>query len=212
MIRKVLLGLGAICLAATIHNVSAQISFVGNGYVILDVNNAGNTYYDVNNQSNDNVTPSFDLDNSTPTAFTLTITIQQGQSILLGGQLETNHTSGSSAFLGYAVTNLAENNGNFVEMNLPFLDNNGNNGNDRWLQLASTSGVDIGSSLAPGNYLLAVYEHGHNTNDLFNNEAGQANNNWEAQIVVVPEPSVTSLLAGSSVLGAFFYLRRRRKA
>src|SRR5438552_1371669 len=85
MIKKLFLAFVAIGLAATIqHSGAANISFVGNGYVILDLNGGGDTYSDVNNQGNDNTTPSFDLDDSSATAFTLTITLQQGQSLLLG--------------------------------------------------------------------------------------------------------------------------------
>jgi hypothetical protein len=200
-------------LVATIQNVgAADISFVGNGYVIADVNGAGDTFYDVNNQGNGNTTPSYDLDNTTPFAFTLTITIQQGQSIQLGGELQTfPSTPGTLAMLGFGVTDLTATSTrvSFNEMNLPLKDNVG--ANDRWQQLASTSGVEIATGLAPGDYLLQVYQHTNTNGDIYNNENGEGGNNWEARITLLPEPSVLSLLAGSSILGASFYLRRRRK-
>ncbi len=214
MIKKFAPAFVAVILAALAHHAQAQanLTFVGNGYVILDVNGAGDTYYDVNNQSNDNVTPSFDTDDSSNSAFTLTINILQGQSILFGGQLQTfPQANGTSAFFGYRITNLSETTGSFSELNLPFQQQTGQN--DQWQQLASTSGVDLGSSLAPGSYLLEVYEHATNTNSIFNQE-GAVNDNWEARIVVsaVPEPSSLALLGGASLLGTSFFLRRRRKS
>ena len=189
---------------------AANISFVGNGYVILDIAGGGNTFYDVNNQSNDNVTPSFDTNNSSPTAFSLNITINQGTSILFGAQEQTfPSTAGTSAFMDYKITDLTETTGAFADLNLPFKQNVGSN--DEWEQLASTSGVDIGSSLAPGTYLLAVFEKASNNGDIFNNEGGTPGNNWEAEITVLPEPS--TIAAGVlAVAGAFFVRRRRAKA
>jgi hypothetical protein len=208
MIKKLALGILALGVM-TIGAFAANISFVGNGYVILDINGAGNTFYDVNNQANDNVTPSFDTDNSTPTAFSLTITINPGTSVLFGAQEQTfPSTGGTSAFMDYKITDLTETTGTFADLNLPFKTNAGSN--DEWEQLASTSGVDIGSSLAPGTYLLAVFEKASNGGDIFNNEAGQSGNNWEAEIVVVPEPS--TWLAAALTLAGCFYLRRRRRA
>ncbi len=214
MINKIslIVALSVIGLAA---HVSAQntLQFVGNGYVILDINNGGDSFYDVNNQSNDSTTPSFDTDNSTPTAFSRTFTINQGQSILLGGELQTfQQNVGATVSLGYGITNLTETSGSFSELNLPFQMTSG--ANDQWQQLASTSGVQIGSSLAPGNYLLAVYEHAQNGSaNLYNNEGGQGGNNWEAEITVLPVPepgTIISFLSGSSVLGAMMFIRRRR--
>jgi MYXO-CTERM domain-containing protein len=208
MIKKLAIALSLVGLVALTQNVgAANISFVGNGYVVLDINGAGNTFYDVNNQSNDNVTPSFDTNNTTPTAFSQVFTINPGTSILLGAQEQTfPSTGGTSAFLGYKITDLTETTGSFTEMNLPFQQHTGSN--DQWQQLATTSGVDIGSSLTPGLYLLAVYEHATNGGDVFNNEAGTPGNNWEVEIQVLPEPS--TIAAGAlAVVGAFF-LRRRR--
>jgi len=191
---------------------AANISFVGNGYVILDINGAGNSYYDLNNQGNDGVTPSYDTNDSTPTAFSRTFTIDQGTSISLGAQEQTYpSTSGTSAFLGYRITNLTETTGSYTEMNLPFQQNTGQN--DQWQQLASTSGVDVGSSLTPGTYLLEVYEHASNNGDIYNQE-GASGDDWEAEIQVnsveaVPEPSTVA--AGVLAIVGTFFLRRRRK-
>ena len=205
MIKKFALGILALGVM-TIGAFAANISFVGNGYVILDISGAGDTFYDVNNQSNDSVTPSFDTDNSTPTAFSRTFTINPGTSILFGAQEQTfPSTGGTSAFMDYKVTDLTETTGSFAELNLPFQENAGSN--DQWQQLASTSGVDIGSGLAPGTYLLAVFEHATNNGDVFNNEGGTPGNNWEAEIQVVPEPS--TIAAGVLATLGVLFLRRR---
>ena len=183
------------------------LTFVGDGYVILNINGAGNTFYNLNN-AGDTINPKFDSNDTSATAFSLTITINQGQSILLGGELQTfPSVVGSSAFLGYRITNLAETTGSFSELNLPFNTNVGSN--DKWQQLASPGGVQIGSSLAPGNYLLEVYQHGANGADNTFNQEGVAGNNWEAQITVVPEPA-TVLLVGPALLAGMFFVRRRR--
>ncbi len=233
MIRKIVFGLLLVGLTAVTQNAQAghknktkvskwlsrhggsvtpldALSFVGDGYVILDIAGAGDAFYNVNN-SNDTTNPMFDTDNTSPLAFSQTFTINQGDSILLGGELQTFPgvtNPGTTAFLGYAVTDLTET-GSFTELNLPFNTNVGNN--DKWQQLASTAGaVEIGSSLAPGTYLLAVYQHGANGGvDTFTNEGGTGGNNWEAQIVVVPEPA-TILLVGPTLLAGLFYIRRRR--
>lgn len=220
MIKKLALGLLLVGITAVTQNARASratilpdtpLTFVGNGYVVLDVNGGGDAFYNVNNAS-DTTNPLFDNDNSSPTAFTQTFTIQLGQSIRLGGELQTfPSVGGSSAFLGYAVMDLTETTATipFAELNLPFLTNAGSN--DVWQQLASTAGgVEIGSSLPVGSYLLVAYQHGSNgTDNTFTNEGGTPNNNWEAQINVVPEPA-TILLVGPALLGGMFFIRRRR--
>jgi hypothetical protein len=208
MIKRSILTLALATALVYSASAATDLTFVGNGYVILDVNNAADTYFDINNQGNDSITPSFDTDNTNVNSYSQTITIQLGQSIKLGGQLQTfPQAGGTSAFLGYRITDLNETTGSFTEMSLPFLDQIGNN--DRWQQLASTSGVEIGSTLAVGSYLLEVYEHATNNNSLFNQE-GAPGNDWEMRIDVVPEPSTLSLLAAPAILGAVLFMRRRR--
>jgi hypothetical protein len=209
MIKKFAIALLIGGIAALTPNADATpLSFVGNGYAILDVNGGGNVFYNLNNSS-DTVNPKYDTDNTSNTAFSQTFTIQLGQSIKLGGELQTFPSQpGTSAFLGYRITDLSETTGSFAELNLPFLDNVGSN--DRWQQLATPGGVEVGSSLAAGTYLLELYQHGSNGPDNLYNQEGAPGNNWEARVEVVPEPA--TWLVGAMTLGGCVYLRRRRKA
>jgi len=165
--------------------------FVGNGYAILDNNNGGNSYYDISNQGNDGSTPSY---------VGQTFTIQSGQSLTLGGQVQTypgfaQSGAASSAALNYLVVGTSVS-GSF---NLPFLQNVGNN--DQWQQVASSSGVNLDQSLAIGNYTLelwfgAVANDGSGT--FFDNNGGA---NYSATLSVVPEPIYPALGIFVALLG-----------
>ncbi len=63
-------------LALSVGSAMAQLSFVGNGYVVLSVNGGGNTFYFLDND--DFFNGAFDSDNSSANAFSRTITINQG--------------------------------------------------------------------------------------------------------------------------------------
>lgn len=178
----------------------AALSWVGNGFVILNVNGAGNVYYDLDVATGN---PDFDSDNSSANAYSMTININVGQSIKLGGENQTyDQGSGTSSFLGYRIS--PDFSGGFTELGLSYLDSPGNN--DRW----SNSGAgmaEIGSSLAAGTHYLSIYQHANrDATNVYHDEAGQSNNQWEVRIVVVPEPSA-ALLGG---IGLLALLRRRR--
>ena len=93
-----------------------------------------------------------------------------------------------------------------------------NAGDQQWgtdVQGANTVSDAITLSLAgfdPGVYTLEVYSQittdGTNAAaTIFNNQGGS---NYRAAFTVVPEPSSLSLLAGPAILGAWFFVRRRR--
>ncbi len=68
----------------------------------------------------------------------------------------------------------------------------------------------MGSNLTPGQYLLEVYQHASNGGNIYNQE-GAVNDNWEAEIIVVPEPS--TIAAGiMAIVGTVMFRRRRAKA
>jgi hypothetical protein len=181
------------------------LSWAGNGYVVLNITNAGNVFYYLDN--NDFFNPAFDTDDSSANAFSRTFTINQGDSIKLGGELQTfQQVFGTSAFLGWRIsTNFS---GSFSELNLPY--NSSPGSNDKW-QEAGAGMIEIGSSLLPGTYYLSVYNHAKNGSvDIYHNETGvnAAPNDWEARIIVIPEPS-TFVLVGAGLVGVYF-LRRRK--
>jgi hypothetical protein len=96
--------------------------------------------------------------------------------------------------------------------------NLGNPGDQQWgtdVQGANTGDDSVMFSLAglaPGTYTLEVFSlittNGVNAAPtIFNNQGGA---NYTATFTVIPEPSSLSLLAGPALLGAWFYVRRRR--
>ena len=182
---------------------TAALSWVGNGFAILNVNGAGDTWYDL-----DSVTGNadFDSDNSSANAYSYTITISQGQSIKLGGENQTyDQGSGTTSTLVYRVTSDFVS-GSWNDLNLPWQQTTGNN--DQW-QAAGANMVEIGSSLAPGTHYLEIYQHAYRgTENAYHNEGvpEQSGNNWEARLVVVPEAS-TALLG---LIGLLPLCRRRR--
>ena len=196
------IALSALCLAAAMP-ANAALSWVGNWCAVLNVNGAGNTWYDL-----DQVTGNadFDSDNSSPNAYSLTISISQGQSIKLGGQNQTyDQGTGTTSALGYRVTTDFVS-GSWNDVNLPWSQTAGNN--DQWEE-TGTNMAEIGSSLAPGTYYLEIYQHAHRPAEgtsAYHNEAEQSSNNWEARITVIPEAS-TALLG---LVGLLPFCRRRR--
>lgn len=208
MIKRIALVLSLAVVGITTSAVAAPITFVGDGYVVLSINGASNVFYNLNN-ANDTTNPKFDSNDTSGNAFSETFTIVTGDSIKLGGELQTfPQQGGTDAFLGWGIFDLTETTGSFTDLSLPFLDQVGSN--DRWQRLANPTGVEIGSSLAPGSYLLVVFQKATNGPDSAFNQEGAPGNNWEARINVIPEPSTLSLLAGPALLGGWFFLRRRR--
>jgi len=182
-------------LAAPIAS-QAGLDFVGNGYAILNANGGGDSYYDVDNQGNDKVTPNY-------SGSLGGLTIQQGQSLTLGGQVQTypgygGPNAASSAFIGYQVVGTSISG----QINLPFLQNVGSN--DEWQELASASGINLDQGLAAGTYTLEVWFGGVSSDGsgtLYDNNSGA---NYSASFsVVVPEPVTSALpIFGGLMLAA----------
>jgi hypothetical protein len=183
-----------------------QLSWVGNGYAILNITNTGNAYYDLDAASGN---PDFDSDNSSAQAYSLTITINQGDSLKLGGQNQTwdaNYTV-TTSYLEYRVSTGFS--GTFNALSLPYWKTESNN--DWWDTIqGSGSLTEIGSSLAQGTYYLEIYQRAfRDPNTAYHNEADQSGNNWEARIIVVPEPS--SIMLVVTGLASLALLRRRQR-
>jgi len=120
----------------------ATLSFIGNGYAILDANGGGNNYYAVDGYNN-----------LTFSGNPGGLTIQAGQSLLIGGQIQTYPQEfGTTAWIGYKLfqgsTLLAEND----NINLAYLQPSGNN--DVWQASASASGVNLDQNLSEGHTRL----------------------------------------------------------
>jgi hypothetical protein len=164
---------GVIFLAPKVSQ--AGLSFIGNSYVILNANLEGNqnynTYYNVDNSS-DNSNPHF-------TGNLGGLTIQDGQSLLLGGQTQTApQMEGTSAQINYSIvgTDITG------SLNLPYLQPNGNN--DEW-QSSPVTSVNLDQSLVNGTYTLDVWFSAENGNTVYDNNGGA---NYSATFQVVSEP------------------------
>ncbi|MCP5489011.1 MAG: hypothetical protein H7A43_10225 [Verrucomicrobia bacterium] len=201
-----ILGVASILLATTW---SAQaLNWIGLGYAVLNVNGAGTTFYDIDNPT------------ANPDFVGTTFTITAGQSILLGGEVQTNDGNGSNnpwgadnAQINYSIT--AGGPSGSVGLPFSFLPFSFNSGfNDGW---QNTVGSEIGSGLAAGTYNLAVWfsaTDNDGPNTVFLSNGG---NNYNATIVVngappgpgsgVPEPGMLSLAA---VAGMILMSARRR--
>lgn len=86
--------------------------------------------------------------------------------------------------------------------------------NQKWANnpIGSSIPLNLLSGLSNGTYTVEVFfqaaTNGVNTgNPVFLNNGGL---NYKAAFAVIPEPSTLSLLAGPTLLGAWFFVRRRR--
>jgi hypothetical protein len=168
------------CLAAGTSG-KAGLSFVGDANVILNANGAGNHFYAVDSYNS-------------PTYSGNILTIQAGQNLLLGGQLQTYPGHGASdgaasAFIHYLIVGTAISG----QLNLPFAYNVGNN--DVWEQSTGGNMVNLDSSLSAGTYTLQVYFGAINNiggSTFFDNNSGV---NYSATFTVnpVPEPITVAL-------------------
>ena len=203
MIKK--LALALICSAAFVAASAQATTGVYGGYIVLDINGGGDTFYELENP-NDNTTPSFggtNLGTFDPDVNSL---------FFSGGEALTFKNSGgdvTGASIYYRVYPTGNPSGSFLGTNLPFAANIGGtagNEDQRWQSLAPNDNLLFG--LAPGTYTLETYvDATTNEGTRFLNNGGS---NYQASFTVVPEPSSLALLAGPAILGAWFFVRRRR--
>jgi hypothetical protein len=203
MIKK--LALALICAAAFVAGSAQATTGIFGGYIVLNINGTGDTFYKLENPG-DNVNPTFNgtsLGTFNPSVNSL---------FFSGGEALTFKNSGgdvTAATIYYRIFEAGNPTGSFNAANLPFANNiSGNPGEEdqRWQSLAPNDNLLF--NLAPGNYTLQTYVDA-NTNEgtRFLNNGGA---NYNASFTVVPEPSTLSLLAGPAILGAWFFVRRRR--
>ena len=173
------------------------------GYIVLSLNGGASAFYKLENPA-DPVTPPFSNVN-----FGIFNPLL-GQSFLLtGGEADTFKNGASNvtgAFLNYRIYPTGSPSGSFTNLNLPFNSDLGG-GDQKWQTLVASANLLTG--LANGNYTLEVYVNSTTSadGDQFLNNGGA---NYKATFSVVPEPSSFALLAGPTLLGAWFFIRRRR--
>ena len=199
MIKK--LALALVCSAAIIAASAQATTGIFGGYVVLDINGTGDTFYELENP-NDDSNPSLNGANLG------TFDPDVNSLFFSGGEALTFKSDGgdvTAATVYYRVFEAGNPSGSFNGVNLPFAQDLGN-GDQRWQSLAPNDNLLL--NLAPGNYTLQAYvDASTNEGTRFLNNGGA---NYNASFTVVPEPSTVSLLAGPAILGAWFFVRRRR--
>lgn len=200
MIKKLALALTiAGLIAGTASTTNAAADFFGNGFVVLNVNGAGNVFYDLNPTTN-TLNPDF---NGT---FLGTFNPSLGDSLILNGaEFNTFQDGGDNVTavdLNYRIYTGTP--PNFSGFSVDFVSQSGNN---KFWQTTNEN-INLLANLAPGTYSFEVFGSASTTaGPRFYSNGGS---NYTATFTVIPEPSSLSLIAGPAILGAFFYLRRRR--
>lgn len=174
------------------------------GYIVLSLNGGASTFYKLENP-NDNITPPFS--NVNFGIFNPSL----GQTfVLTGGEADTFKNGASNvtgAFLNYRIYPTGSPSGTFTGLNLPFNADLGG-GDQKWQ--ATGGNTSLLTGLPNGNYTLEVYVNSNtNEGDQYLNNGGF---NYSATFSVVPEPSSFALLAAPALFGAWFVVRRRRRA
>lgn len=167
----------------------AGLYSMGNAYVELAPNGANNTYYGVLADVN-----------------TTLLTVSQGDSLYLGGQIQTYTADyGTAATMHYQL-----NSGSWQTLNLPYNTGNGSS-YDQWDAVGgSGNSVNIASLLnyASGgdNNTLTIYYTAYNINDSQSASYDNYGNYFTFDITAVPEPinvalgCFGTLFAGTGVI------------
>lgn len=182
---------------------SAQSHLIGDGFVVLNANGAGNAYFDT------------DLLTANPDYAGVVATISPGQSLRLGGEVETFATSMSFAGNGYTlqadvVALLYSINGAPAQsLNLPYRTHpDGILTIDRWDEVGLALMPDIAPLLSAGTNELTItftsQDFGHPVAPGITKNLGP----YTAQVVLTPEPASLAIVGVTAALS----LRRRRAA
>ncbi len=202
MIKKLLIASAIFAVASSSF---ASTGFFGNGFIVLNLNNAGNTFYDLNPQTQ---TGNPDFNGTVLGTFNTSL----GNSLVLtGGEFNTFQDNGdnvSAVTLEYSIYALPGTPSSFQPFNISFVSQSGNN--DFW---QTTNGsVDLLSGLQTGSYGFTVYAIATTTaGDRFYNNGG-ANYTANFNVVApaaVPEPSTYAMFGIPAALGAMMFRRRR---
>ena len=204
MIKKLAFSLALV--AALSASASADTGIFGS-YVVINTG-SGDTFYDLTSSTSN---PDFSTLNGSVfgpgTLFQLD-----------GGELNTfknNGTTGNgfndigTPSLLYSVIPGGVDSNFQLGFDSQFPDFGNNTGDQKWQTLGQN--INLLANLAPGNYTLNVrITAPTGTNGDFSGGALLDTGTFSANFTVVPEPSSLSLLAGPAILGAWFFVRRRR--
>jgi len=132
-------------------------------------------------------------------------TISYGDSLFLGGELQSYDTSGDQAAMYYRI-----NGGTYTAINLPYLEPAGSN--DKWQQRPAL-GADIASGLAAGaTYTVDIYFDAVDTDGsvtVYDNNGGNDYTGATFTIAAVPEPTTLALI-GMGIASLVVAIRRRK--
>lgn len=189
--------IGACCAAPTASQ--AQLSYVGTGYVELSTSQTSPVYTSV-------------PDGGTGANLGLLATITQGDSLFLGGQIQTFPVANGNATLYYEIVGINV----WQTVNLAYSQSNvGNNSdNNVWDSSGGNNGfnnqnntyysVDISSGLSSGNNTVNFYFSATDTDTGGNTLTdGSSGTPYSFNVNVVPEPITLALpIFGGLVLTA----------
>lgn len=172
--------LGVYLLSANVCK--ATLSFIGNGYVILNPNSSGDTYYKVD---------SYNTSGNPPFTGNL-FSIQTGQSLLLGGEIQTYPSEyGVTVTMYYAI----DQNSSFSSINLNYFQTQNNN--DWW---HNVDAVNIDNGLSNGSHTLYVwFSATDGSSTVYDNNGGI---NYSATFSVVPEPITRAVIIWGALMVA----------
>ena len=130
-------------------------------------------------------------------------TINLGDALYLGGELQSYDMSGDSGSMFYRIDS-----GSYTEISLPWLEQTGNN--DKWQAMYST---DIASGLSAGTYTVDIYfsatDNDVGPTTVYDNNGGGDYVGATFTVAAIPEPGTLTLL-GLGLAGGFALLRRRK--
>ena len=204
MIKKLALSLAAV--AAIAASASADTGIFGS-YVVINTG-SGDTFYDLGS-----TTTNADFSSLNGSVFGPGTQFQ-----LDGGELNTFKNSGTTGngfndigtpSLLYSVVPSGVESNFQLGFNSEFPNFGNNTGDQKWQTLGQN--INLLANLAPGDYTLNIrITAPTGFNGDFSGGAILDTGTFAANFTVVPEPSTVSLLAGPAILGAWFFVRRRR--
>jgi len=179
----------------------AGLAFIGNGNVILNANGGGNSFYAVDSYNS----PTYNGNLGG-------LSINDGQSLLLGGQVQTwpgggNFDGADSAAINYLVVGTSISG----SLNLPFAYNvGGSPPNDVWEQSTTANMVNLDQGLAANQtYTLDIWFSAVANDNGLTYTDGSSGSPYSATFSVVPEPVTWAWCIFAPLVASGLLMRHR---
>jgi hypothetical protein len=200
---KTVLMIGVVSLATAFSSLAAV--GIWESYVVLNVNNSGNVYYDANAN-----TAHPDFLGATLGIFNPTV----NSLVLKGGEVKTYKSDNDDVLAGYLHYRVwaSTPSGSFTAIHLPWVENLSKPGDQKWQ--TTSANVNLLSGLPNGTYTVDIYftargkAPGGSEFDVYDNRNGL---NYTATFSVVPEPATWGLIAATGLLGVAGVREWRRR-